>query len=93
MNPIPLTPYVEDNKDLFGLIYSVDIRNNHGDPKKSHWRAGTMENRSNFRTVTEPTVLTIDNVSEMDAGIYRCRVDFRMSPTQNTRMNLTVIGE
>lgn len=75
------------------FIYSVDIRDKYTDPNKVHWKDETLEGRSHFRTLSEPAMLTIDNVSEMDAGIYRCRVDFRKSPTRNIRLNLTVIGK
>jgi len=71
----------------------VDIRDKYTDPNKSHWKDESLEGRSHFRMLSEPAMLTIDNVSEMDAGIYRCRVDFRKSPTRNSRLNLTVIGK
>lgn len=91
MNTFPLLPIVT----VFCLwcVFSVDIRDKYIDPNKSHWKDETLEGRSHFRTLSEPAVLTIDNVSEMDAGVYRCRVDFRKSPTRNTRLNLTVIGK
>lgn len=72
---------------------SVDIRNKYPDPNVSHWKDDAVKDRSQFRMHSEPAILAIDHVSEKDAGVYRCRVDFRKSPTRNTRVNLTVIGK
>ena len=45
-----------------------------------------------FLVDTAPPVLAIDDVRETDAGLYRCRVDFQMTPTKYHRVNLTIIG-
>ncbi|KAG8224623.1 hypothetical protein J437_LFUL005791 [Ladona fulva] len=62
--------------------------------KVSHWKEKDLvDERAYFRTITEPATLSIDSVEERDEGEYRCRVDFRKSPTRNTKVRLTVIGE
>ncbi|XP_066903995.1 nephrin isoform X2 [Halyomorpha halys] len=72
-------------------IYSVDRRGK--SPETGiHWKNDAiLEERSYFRIGTEPPTLTIDNVEERDEAIYRCRVDFKTSPTRNYKINLTVI--
>ena len=37
--------------------------------------------------------LNIDPVEPSDAGRYRCRVDFDISPTRNTRIKLKLVGK
>nr|CAH7737721.1 unnamed protein product [Callosobruchus chinensis] len=49
--------------------------------------------RAYFVTVSRPAALTLDGVQLDDEAIYRCRVDFRTSPTRNFAINLTVIGK
>ncbi|XP_068082092.1 nephrin [Anabrus simplex] len=70
---------------------SYDIRGKHSE-LASHWRdKEILDERGYFRTITEPATLSLDNVDERDEGDYRCRVDFRQSPTRNTKVKLTVI--
>ena len=37
--------------------------------------------------------LTFLSLSFQDEGIYRCRVDYRNSPTKNVKLNLSIIGK
>ncbi|XKL59278.1 hypothetical protein PGB90_000294 [Kerria lacca] len=47
--------------------------------------------RAYFVTIPKPAGLRIDHIQLDDEGSYRCRVDFRNSPTRNFQINLTVI--
>ncbi|XP_076268336.1 protein turtle homolog A-like isoform X1 [Rhynchophorus ferrugineus] len=72
-------------------IYSVDVR---GRPVNKALRWSDKEvfgPRAYFVFVSKPAALTLEGVQLDDQGIYRCRVDFKTSPTRNFAINLTVI--
>ncbi|KAG4069528.1 hypothetical protein HA402_006894, partial [Bradysia odoriphaga] len=58
----------------------------------SHWREEeVLEDRAIFRTIREPAELIISPVLEKDVGNFRCRVDFKLTPTRNSNINLEVV--
>lgn len=78
---------------FFFFNSSFDSR---GKPLKDgkHWaNEDILTGRAFFRANDEPARLMIENVKEQDGGVYRCRVDFKKSPTKNTKVNLTVISK
>ncbi|CAK1553340.1 unnamed protein product [Leptosia nina] len=72
-------------------LYSYDIRGRSYNQPKLWSSPLVFGNRAYFRGGATPAVLMIDNVMAMDAGVYRCRVDFKNSPTRNLKVNFTVI--
>uniref|UniRef100_A0A182XVB2 Ig-like domain-containing protein n=1 Tax=Anopheles stephensi TaxID=30069 RepID=A0A182XVB2_ANOST len=74
-------------------IYSFDTRGPHVN-SPSHWKdVAILEDRANFKTTREQSraMLVISPVQKKDAGIFRCRVDFLLSPTKNSNVNLEVV--
>lgn len=49
--------------------------------------------RAHLQLSSNPAELRVENITAEEAGLYRCRVDFRSAPTRNSLVNLTVIGE
>lgn len=77
----------------FFFSFSFDVR---GRPigQAKQWASPTVFGpRAYFSTGQRPAQLKVDNIKISDEGMYRCRVDFRNSPTRNLKINLTVIGE
>ncbi|CAG7819960.1 unnamed protein product [Allacma fusca] len=70
-------------------IYRYDVRDRPlTDPKR--WSA--WGDRIYFQTMSEPQAhLFMSELRLEDEGVYRCRVDFKNSPTRNLRINLTII--
>ncbi|CAL7951233.1 unnamed protein product [Xylocopa violacea] len=73
-------------------LYRYDARNRQfGKATTTLWNASHVwGDKATFRA-SPPAQLTIRDLRESDEGIYRCRVDFRNSPTRNFKVNLTVI--
>ncbi|XP_039283267.1 nephrin [Nilaparvata lugens] len=68
-------------------IYSYDQRLK----KSQHWMdKEVLSDRAYFQTMSEPAILSLDNVEESDEAEYRCRVDFKKSPTRNYKVRLNV---
>ncbi|CAL8139508.1 unnamed protein product [Orchesella dallaii] len=73
------------------VIYSLDARDKALE-EGQHWsNEQALGGRAYFRIATDPPSLVIENVKESDAGLYKCRLDFKNSPTVYHSVNLTVI--
>uniref|UniRef100_T1IV98 Ig-like domain-containing protein n=1 Tax=Strigamia maritima TaxID=126957 RepID=T1IV98_STRMM len=97
--PCNITPPTDNDKphlifwyrEISGSpFYSLDLRDKPLDSGK-HVLGDDVRNRMVFRTQPNPAYLLIHEVEESDEGSYRCRVDFRSSPTRYFVVNLTVI--
>ncbi|XP_050438262.1 nephrin-like isoform X2 [Adelges cooleyi] len=87
-----------------GPIYTYDVRKSSlivaptaekVDTKKTqgaHWAdEKALDRRAFFRVSEDPAILALQNVNEKDGALYKCRVDFKKSPTRNYKVNLTII--
>lgn len=74
-------------------LYTLDARGRSLD-QATHWAdERTFGGRAFFRVADGVGHLVLDGVREVDAGRFKCRVDFKKSPTRNSLVNLTVVGE
>ncbi|KAF2368176.1 Immunoglobulin V-set domain [Trinorchestia longiramus] len=98
--PCDVTPLHANDRHVLVLWYKDGI----GTPIHSHdsRRTGgrtqewsdmkTFGERVRFDLLSTPSSLVLERLKTEDAGLYRCRVDFKRSPTRNARANLTVIN-
>ncbi|XP_060858904.1 hemicentin-1-like [Metopolophium dirhodum] len=69
-------------------IYSIDQREH---TTSKHWSDHSMEDRIYYTENKGFAVLIIEDVRTSDGGQYRCREDFKYSPTRNNFILLDVI--
>ncbi|KAG5327446.1 NCAM2 protein, partial [Pseudoatta argentina] len=72
-------------------IYSVDVRGRQIAQARLWSDPYVFGERAVMKTDIKPAELKIDPLESTDGGVYRCRVDFKNSPTKNQKINLTVI--
>lgn len=75
------------------FFFSFDVRGRSFNKALQWSDPGNFGPRAYFATVARPAALTLSSVQLDDEGTYRCRVDFKNSPTRNFQIRLTVIGE
>lgn len=74
-------------------IDSVDIRERDFKAAKRWSDESVFSNRAYFLFEKQPGELAVQNAKDSDTGIYRCRVDFKIAQTRNSKINLTIIGK
>lgn len=74
-------------------ICSVDARDRDFIMAERWSDENVFANRAYFMPEKQPAELGVDHIRESDQAVYRCRVDFKVAQTRNSRVNLTVIGE
>ncbi|XP_052899973.1 hemicentin-1 [Anopheles moucheti] len=77
----------DDNEPL----YNFDVRGRQVAQARLSSSDKYFGKRAFFRATTHPAQLLVDEIKLSDEGMYRCRVDFRNSPTRNLKINFTVI--
>lgn len=75
------------------FVFSVDGRERDFRQGERWSDENVFANRAYFIPEKQPAELGIDHIRESDQAMYRCRVDFKIAQTKNSRVNLTVIGE
>ncbi|XP_011269677.1 hemicentin-1 [Camponotus floridanus] len=82
--------WYKDERDG-GPIYRMDARGKQIAQPKLWSDPYVFGERALMKTDVKPAKLQINPLESTDGGVYRCRVDFKNSPTKNQKINLTVI--
>lgn len=84
--------YVESSPRFMCLCFSVDMRERHRPEYADHWSDEKIIGGRAYYNFDQRS-LVIEHVRTADEGFYKCRVDFKQSPTKNSEIKLIVVGE
>lgn len=63
-------------------------------PSGVRWADETaLGSRAYFMAMSDPPTLALEPAHARDQGVYKCRVDYRLSPSTTVYVNLTVVSE
>lgn len=72
-------------------IYRLDERWQ-GQEEEKHWSdEQQLGSRASLEVGPSRAVLRLTSLTKADQGLYTCRVDFKLRPTETTRVSLTVV--
>lgn len=71
----------------------MDIRDSDPSSAKRWSDESVFAHRAYFVFDKLPGELSVQNAKELDTGVYRCRVDYKIAQTRNSIVNLTIIGK
>ncbi|KAH9642908.1 hypothetical protein HF086_003507, partial [Spodoptera exigua] len=85
-------PYRLDIKpySIFNIILIYSSYDGRIKGPTAHWADDVLGGRARWHAAT-PSSLRIRDVIPTDRAMYRCRVDFKISPTRNHKILLDVI--
>ncbi|XP_047496757.1 nephrin-like isoform X2 [Penaeus chinensis] len=96
---VPRTQYPDDQPVLVLWYRSSKTRPVYSyDARVGDFTAGvrwtdpeTLGGRAYFTVISEPPSLVLEPAHPQDEGVYTCRVDYRLSTSTRTNVNLTVV--
>lgn len=71
-------------------IYSVDMRDRNEPEYANHWSDEKIINGRAYYNLDQRSLI-IEHVKSSDEGFYKCRTDFKQSPTKNSEIRLIVV--
>lgn len=75
------------------FYFSVDVRDRDLSVAERWSDDAVFGSRAYFLAERSPGQLAVERVRPADAGLYRCRVDFRVAQTRNSKVLLSVVGK
>ena len=78
---------------MFVFYFRADGRNDGDLNVAHHWSDHTIFGSRALLLLESKVSLHIKNVRPTDTSLYKCRVDYKNSPTVNMLINLTVISK